>query len=122
MRYRKLTYDPVTQLYDFTFGQGVASYLLDIDAVAQAIRTKILLFLGEWWEDQEDGLPMWQKILGVMGARKEIIDGLITKRTLETPNVTSIASWSSILDSANRSYSFQGVVNTAYGQVTITMG
>ena len=54
--------------HDFCFGRGFGDYLEDVvaspDAIAQSIQTRLLLFLGEWWKDEKDGLPLGQKILG----------------------------------------------------------
>lgn len=115
MRYRRLDKD-----HDYTFGQGRGSYLTGVDAVAQAIMTRLLLFTGEWWEDREDGLPLWQKMLGAYKVRPEAIDRLIQARILGTPNVTGISSIQSGFNVETRSYSFTAVVDTAFGQVTVT--
>jgi hypothetical protein len=37
-------------------------------AVAQAIDTRLKLFLGEWWENRNLGLPVFQVILGQLGS------------------------------------------------------
>jgi len=36
--------------------------------VAQAIDTRLKLFLGEWWENRNLGLPVFQVILGQLGS------------------------------------------------------
>ena len=56
MRYRRLDNDG-----DYTFGAGGADMLIDIEACAQSIRTRMWLLFGEWWEDLTDGLPLFQK-------------------------------------------------------------
>ena len=63
MIYRRLDAD-----YDYTFGQGKQDFVSGVDAVAQAIYTRLFLLFGEWWEDQKDGLPLWQSIIGVPGS------------------------------------------------------
>jgi hypothetical protein len=42
--------------------------LTDTNAVAQAIETRLKLFLGEWWENLGLGLPVFQSILGQLGS------------------------------------------------------
>ena len=49
---------------DYSFGRNNGDFLTGIDAVSQAIRTRLLLLKGEWWEDTEQGLPLFQSILG----------------------------------------------------------
>lgn len=42
----------------------------DLNAVTQAIKTRLNLFLGEWWENTNIGLPMFQVILGQLGSKQ----------------------------------------------------
>ncbi len=41
--------------------------LTDLEAVTQAILTRLRLLYGEWWEDVTLGLPVFQSILGQLG-------------------------------------------------------
>lgn len=129
MRYRKLTTDGT---HDMCFGRGVSDYLQDStnnpDAIAQAIKTRLLLFYGEWWEDITDGLPMWQKILGQRIKDKGIIDRIIVDNIqgLKLPDpdnryaITRVDNVVSIYNSINREYSFSCTANTQYGTVVVT--
>jgi hypothetical protein len=105
---------------DFTFGQGLADYISDTEAVAQIIKTRLLLFTGEWWLDLNDGLPLWTSILGASGANMQAITLLIQDRILGTPNVINITSLSTNFDSVARAYSFTASVTTSFS-TTITI-
>lgn len=59
MKYRKLDKNG-----DYVFGNNSYDYIEKDEAIAQAIKTKLYLFYGEWWEDISLGLPMFQSILG----------------------------------------------------------
>ncbi len=59
MKYRKLDENG-----DYTFGNNTFDFIDKDEAIAQAIKTKLYLFYGEWWEDISLGLPMFQSILG----------------------------------------------------------
>ena len=59
MKYRKLDENG-----DYVFGNNSYDYIEKAEAIAQAIKTKLYLFYGEWWEDISLGLPMFQSILG----------------------------------------------------------
>ena len=59
MKYRKLDENG-----DYIFGHNSFDYIEKDEAIAQAIKTKLYLFYGEWWEDISLGLPMFQSILG----------------------------------------------------------
>lgn len=111
MKYRKLS-----PTGDYMFGYGNTSFVSDIEAVRQAIYTKLKLFQNEWWEDLNDGLPFFEQIAGTYD--KNNIDTLIRNRILETPNVTSVKSLDSKI-SEDRKYSATVEVNTAYGATTV---
>lgn len=91
------------------------------NAVAQAIKTKLALLKGEWWEDINDGFPLFQSVLNVSPNDKSIqaIDLLVRNRILETTDVTSIQSYTSNFDIKSRTYSFSSAVNTVYGTTNI---
>jgi len=117
IRVRKLdeNWDPV-------YGNGQNDYLLDGNAVVQIIESRLRLFLGEWWENLNEGLPMWQKILGVKGTSKLIVDRLIQKRISGTIHVTGIESFESTFDIETRSYECLAKVYTEFGTVVVRTG
>jgi len=115
VRYRRLDDND-----DYVFGQSGQDFYSGVEAVAQAIYTRLKLLYGEWWEDLTDGLPLFQNILGSGGPQnKKAIDALITERILGTLNVKGITNFTSSFEANTRSYSFQCTVNTAFGQVAI---
>lgn len=79
---------------DYTFGYGIGNFYGGSKAVAQAIKTKILLFYGEWWENLGMGIPMFQSIIGQTNKNSVNIaaQSLLRKRILEVDEVTSIVS------------------------------
>jgi hypothetical protein len=113
IRVRKLdaSWDPV-------FGGGINDYLTDRDAVGQIIRSRLLFFQSEWWEDESLGLPMFQSILGKKGPVKKVADKIISDNILQAPYVVRIDSFDSTL--VNRVYTFTAYVTTQFGNLTIT--
>lgn len=111
MRYRQLSASG-----DYTV--GLPFYTNDANAVAQAISTRLKLWLGEWFVDQTDGTPWLTQILGPRATRNP--DAAIKQRILGTPGVTSIASYSSSFSGAARSLTVNVTVNTLYGQTTVS--
>lgn len=108
MRYRALDADG-----DMTFGAGQANFLINSPAaVAQAIRTRLLLLVTEWFLDQEEGTPYQTQILGVR--TQETRDAAIQDRILGTDGVSSIDSYQSIVDPIVRSYTVSGTVTTIF--------
>lgn len=76
--------------YDPIFDPNAS--LTDTDAVAQAILTRLKLFLGEWWENVTIGLPVFQSILGQLGSNQGLAAmTLAVQQNIEGgPYVTSV--------------------------------
>lgn len=98
---------------DYQVGQFLAN---SPETVAQAVRTRLLLWRGEWFLDVTDGTPWLQGILG----HNTNYDLEIQERILDTPGVTEIVSYSSSVDST-RALSVTATLNTEYGQVTVQL-
>lgn len=115
MRYRRLD-----ENYDYTFGNGQYDFLIDIEAVPQAIKTKLMLFQGEWWEDLSEGLPFYQDIAGQFirtDEDKDMITRIYCNRITDVEAVTGFNSMESEFDNENRKYSLKASVDTIYGQI-----
>lgn len=111
MRYRALT-----SAGDYSFGQGNANFLINSPAaVAQAVKTRLLLMTGEWFLDNTDGTPYSTEILGT--GTGPLYDQAIRERILETQGVTGIVLYSSQV--LNRKLSVAATITTIYGVVFI---
>jgi hypothetical protein len=108
--------------WDPVWGNGQNDYVFDVYALIQIIQSRLRLWLAEWWMNQEDGLPMIQKILGQRVKDKELIDRLIQKRIAGTVYVKSITAFSSSFDSNTRAYSCQSTVDTQFGTIVVQGG
>lgn len=108
--------------WDPVYGNGQNDYLTDGNAVVQIIESRLRLWLGEWWENLDEGLPMFQKILGVKGSSKAIVDGLIQKRILGTEYVIGITSFESEFNVETREYQCLAKVNTQFGTIVVSSG
>jgi hypothetical protein len=98
---------------DYTFGQGQANFLIDSpEAVAQVIKTRLLLMTGEWFLDTTDGTPYATQILGT--GTSSTRDLAVKRRILQTPGVKQITSYSSSV--VDRKFSVSVTVDTIYGQ------
>lgn len=119
MIYRKLS-----PTGDMVFGQSALDFYVDIDAVRQAIQTRLDLYLGTFWRDLSDGLPMFQSILGAPGSAANLaaIDQIIQSRIEGTENVTSVVAFSSTFDANTRAYGFTATVQTVYSETIVQGG
>lgn len=115
MKYRKLDANG-----DYTFGTGNDFYEGTV-AVSQAIKTNLLLLSGEWWESTDEGLPLFQNILGQSGAPDHVqaADLLAQGVISQTQGVISISNYTSSYDSNSRKYSATCTVQTQYGDATV---
>lgn len=107
---------------DYVFGRGKHDYVSGVEAVAQAIKTRLLLLYQEWWEDKEDGLPLFERILGASGNTNNIkaVDYIFKERIQNTTGVLSLLGYDSYYDNNNRKYIFIASVETLYGELVIS--
>ena len=104
---------------DYSFGNNAQSFLSGEMAVAQAVKTRLLLLEGEWWEDQSNGLPLFQSILGQPGTPEKLksIDLILQERIATTPGVISIKDFTGTYE--NRQYTVNCTVETEFGDAVI---
>lgn len=114
MIYRKLDANG-----DYTFGQQSNDFLSNSpETVAQAVKTSLSLFRGEWFIDVTVGLSL-PKILGFNNVIN--VDYEIQATILNVAGVTSIVTYNSYYAPVARSIIVQATINTAYGQTTISV-
>lgn len=114
MRYRKLD-----DSGDYSFGKGSADfYANQPEAVAQAVKTRLDLWLGEWFLDTTDGMAWRTKVLGKY--TQQAYDAAIQSRILGTDGVTEITAYQSVFDSSIRKLNVTVTINTAYGTTTLS--
>ncbi len=114
MRYRKQD-----DMGDYSFGSGLNDFHIDsAEAIAQAIDTRLKLWIGEWFADTSDGTGWSQAILGKQS--KSLYELTLRQRVLETYGVVSIESFQSLLDSDVRRLKVSMIVNTIFGKTTLT--
>lgn len=73
------------------------------ESLKQRLIIKLLTFQGEWFLNQNEGLPYYQSILGKNRA-KETIDTIFKTAILDTPDVISLDSFQSSIDNLTRGY------------------
>lgn len=97
-----------------TFGQGRANFATSSEAVAQNVRTRLLLIQEEWFLDIAAGVPYLGKI-AVKPADLPLAEALLKRRILETEGVEEILSFSLQLDRETRKLQVSASVATIYG-------
>jgi hypothetical protein len=99
---------------DYIFGPG-SSFMVDTpEAVAQAVKTRLRLYVGEWFLDTREGLNLDLVLgYGTQMTRDREVQRVITGTT----GVRRILSYSS--DATNRAFKVTATVETIYGITTI---
>jgi len=114
MRYRKQDANG-----DYVWGHQQNDFWLNTpEGVAQAIKTRLLLFVGEWFLDVTDGTPWTTRILDKY--TKDQYDAAIQDRILGTQGVTQISDYSSSVNTTTRTLTVDATVETQYGTTTIS--
>lgn len=113
MRYRK-----ISEADDYSFGRGKADFWVDVpDAPAQAVRTRLDLWQGQWFLDDQEGMPWKTRVLGNRTAPSR--DPAIRAHVLATQGVTRIVDYSSALDRDARAFTANIVIDTVYGRAVV---
>lgn len=112
------------------FGRGSADFWLNqVEGVGQAIKTRLMLWSGEWFLDLSEGTPWGGFNLApttqaqgqILGERTSMTRDLAIKiRVLGTPGVQGIASYFSSFNGDTRRFSVNMIVDTIYGKVALT--
>lgn len=103
---------------DMTFGHGGRDFQVDNPvAVAQAVLTRLLLFVNEWYLNLREGTPWFEEVLG-HAYRGGIPDAAIRARIVGTPFVTRLYDFASNWNPSTRVYTVSAKVITAFGQIT----
>jgi hypothetical protein len=113
LRYRKLS-----NTDDYVFGNGQLDFYRDVpEAVAQAAKTRLLLWLGEWFLNLEEGTPY---LLGILGKySKETADATIQDRVEGTQGFVNIEEYESAVDQETRAMFVSMLINTIYGPTVL---
>lgn len=102
--------------HDMTFGQGMANYARDDEATAQAVKTRLLLLLEEWFLDTSAGVPHLQKIM-VKPSNLPLAEAIIKRTILQTEGVAELHSFGMTFDREARRLTIQATVANTYGTV-----
>lgn len=102
--------DIVTQGVIFVTGQ---------QEIEQTIRTRLRLFLGEYFRDITDGTPWFEQILG-KGTSQSAREAALRNRIARTPGVIRLTSFSTDFDLNTRKLTVTASVLTSFGIATVT--
>lgn len=100
---------------DWTFGQGIKNYLVNLDAIGQLIKTRLRSYLANCFFDLNAGID-WDLRLSQKN-QQELLKSDTYKIIKDTDGVLGILSHE--LTVANRRATIKTVVQTVYGELTV---
>ena len=113
LRVRKLD-----ALNDKTFGHQQSDFYIDEPrAVAQIALTRLMLYFGEWFLDNQDGTKWFESVLGYNTTSTRDLE--IQSRVLGTPNLTEITNYSSSFEGDTRVFRVAMRVDTSFGPTNL---
>jgi len=99
--------------HDWNFGSGKQSYLVDNNAIAQNVQTRLYSFLNDCFFDMDAGID-WLRLLGTKNTENEIV--LSCKAViLETDEVVRVNSLSASVNSS-RNITIEYNIDTNYSR------
>jgi len=88
------------------------------DEIAQTVKTRLRLYLGEYFRDITDGTPWWEQILGKPKSQSAA-ESAIKNRIVRTDGVVRLTSFSTDFDRDTRKFSITCGILTTYGQTDL---
>lgn len=83
---------------------------------AQAVRTRLLFYQGEWFLDITAGVPYFQDVL-IKDPDIASIETLLKLEIINTEGVERLLTFASVFDRVNRSYKVEFSAITIYGKI-----
>ena len=91
------------------------------DEIAQTVRTRLRLFLGEYFRDITIGTPWFQSIL-VKSTTLSSKDAQLKRVITQTPGVTQLLDFNADYVIETRRYTITGQILTPFGVVSLDLG
>jgi len=95
-------------------------FISGVEEIAQTVKTRLRLFLGEYFRDVTDGTPWWESILGKDGTLSSK-EAIIKSRILRTDGVVRLVSFSTDFDINTRVYTVNAGILTTFGITELTV-
>lgn len=117
-----LDLNPLSPNYrDLRFVNGDLVLTADVNPagtnpILQDVLQRLRMFLGEWFLDNTQGVPWWQKIM-TKNPKQSDIDAILQNVILGTPGVQLLTNYSSLVDRATRRLTITFVCQTTNGNV-----
>ncbi len=93
-------------------------FITGADEIAQTVKTRLRLFLGEYFRDINEGVPWWESILGKDGTLSSK-ESILKIKISQTPGVIRLVSFTTDFNITTREYSVIAGILTAFGEIEV---
>ncbi len=106
---------------DWNISGGDLTLVSDGPAILQALIIALEFFKGEWFLDEEAGLPYFQDVL-VKNPDPNVLQSVFRTAILDVPGVLAINELTLLFDTAARTFAVTFRVSTDFGELVSTVG
>lgn len=100
---------------DLAFHRGDLVTVSGADEIAQRLRIRLRLFLGEWFLDEGAGVPYWQRILGAKISKPALLS-IFREQILACPGVSEVTAIDADMGAGARNARLSFTVSTEAGE------
>lgn len=105
--------------WDLLFMENDMRFVHGINYVGQKVKIRLQWFLGEWFLNEDIGLPYFQEILIKNPNRLSIVN-MIKRVIMDTEGIESIESFSAdFIEGERRKFKIETVMKTNYGRLSL---
>lgn len=94
-------------------------FLTERDEVAQTIKTRLRLFMGEYFRNINEGTPWFQSVFS-KSTTNSVKESAIKRVISNTPDVVRILSFETDYQVSTRSWSVTAVVLSSFGEIELS--
>lgn len=105
---------------DLSVSGGDLEMVSDADGILQSINTRLQFFQGEWFLDEDAGIPYFQSVL-IKNPDPNVLSAIFRETILETPGVSALNDLTLDFDRSARRLSVSFRVETDLGQLADTV-
>jgi hypothetical protein len=95
-------------------------FISEREEIVQTVKTRLALFLGEYFRDITDGTPWYESILG-KNTNTDVADAILRQRIASTKGVIRLISYSSSFDPVTRKLNVSAGILTQFGMDTVVL-
>lgn len=108
-----LRLNPATRDLDLTPANGYL--VVGKEAIAQALRIRLLTFKGEWFLDRRVGVP-YRQVIFAGKVKQTLVDTVFREAIKLSPGIASLGTFASVFDKRARNYSLRFTAFTTEGE------